>query len=452
VRLFELGVWNYMTAGRQAYLDKLKARYGPLAPPVCVPMIVGAPLGGDPRKLSRDEAVVLSGWRCAQGERTAREVEARLATDGQWLYVQLEETGLQRAPRSATDPAAGDHWRLSFAGERGGLRRDLLVGPKGRLRCQDVPADHDLPPVACDMQAVVHSDTSGRKRWTVSLALPLGRLLPGGPGAAGRLVANLARRAPGSSDEPAWVPVFGEADESSRLRDLVLETPEDIPTDLPGSAQLRELDQFELVGRWRLDEGQGAVVRDASPSHADGTVMNGAAWEKGQRRPFLRLEDRLSQYVDLGNDPAVNLTGPLTLEAWVRYQSSEVWYPAIMGKGYEASGAYSLHVRPGLTLWFEIDEPNGTRHYYNPTERSLTPGAWCHVVATYDGQFMRVFVNGREAGEGKPVTAAVRTTAEPLRIGWLGSYGYFNGGVRDVSLYRRALDPREVFARYLAGR
>ena len=56
--------------------------------------------------------------------------------------------------------------------------------------------------------------------------------------------------------------------------------------------------------------------------------------------------------------------------------------------------------------------------------RELTPGQWCHVAATYDGATMRVYLNGREAGAGKSVTTAIRTNTEPLRFGWLGSYGF----------------------------
>jgi hypothetical protein len=123
-----------------------------------------------------------------------------------------------------------------------------------------------------------------------------------------------------------------------------------------------------------------------------------------------------------------------------------------MGKGYELTGAYSLHLRPGLTPWFELDSEDGTRNFYNPTDLSLTPGAWTHVAATYDGTTMRDYLNGREAGPGKPVKTTIRQTKEPLRVGWLGSYGYLNACVRDVALYQRAMSPAEVFARYRAGR
>jgi hypothetical protein len=181
-------------------------------------------------------------------------------------------------------------------------------------------------------------------------------------------------------------------------------------------------------------------------------LVNAASWEKEAARSVVRLQDSRQQYVDFGNAQALSLTGPLTLAVWAKYEPTDVWYPALLGRGYELTGTYGMHIRPGGTVWFELDAPDGTRHIYNPTDRCLTPGQWSHVAATYDGAAMRVYLNGREAGAGKPVATAIRVNTEPLRFGWLGSYGHFNGSVRDARLYDRALSSAEVFAQYVAGR
>jgi hypothetical protein len=233
---------------------------------------------------------------------------------------------------------------------------------------------------------------------------------------------------------------------------LILDGPETIPADLPTAEELRRLDTQGLVARWRLDEGQGFTVKSSAPGELPGTLTNKPQWVRDAGRSVVRLEDSRRQCIDFGSPPAVNLTGPLTMLVWVKYESSEVWYPGLLGKGYEATGTYGLHLRPGLTPWFELDSPDGTRNIHNPTDLCLTPGQWNLVAATYDGDMMRVYVNGREAGTGKGVETTISTNEEPLRFGWLGSYGHFNGCVRDISLYDRALSAAEVFAQYKAGR
>ena len=441
VALFEQGIWNYMTSGREQYLKRLKDKYSGIGPAVRVPLATGAPLNGDATKLSRDEAAVLWGWRLRNGENTRRKIEGRLAQDGKYLYVQFEEQTDPRKLNSSADVVSGDHWRLLLAAGQKLPCREIAVNPQGKT----------VPP-AWASGVVITSDTSRPDRWTVSLALPLDSLLPGGVKPGATIYANCARCCPESGDEPVWTPTFGEFNDPTRLREITLGTADAIPTGLPTAAELKALDPQGLIGRWRLNEGKGNVVEDASGNKLRGKLIGEPAWEKDRARSVLRLADRRGQCVDLGNDPAVNLTGPFSLEAWVKYEPTDTWYPAILGKGYEQAGAYSLHVRPGLTLWFEIDAEDGTRHFYNPTDLTLVPGTWNHIAATYDGAVMRVYINGLESGPGLETKTSIRKTTEPLRLGWLGSYGYLNGCVRDVSLYSRPLSRGEVYARYMAGR
>jgi hypothetical protein len=279
------------------------------------------------------------------------------------------------------------------------------------------------------------------------VALPLAQI---GVASGGRVYVNVARRSARSDDQPMWSPSFGEFEAASALREFVLDAAGTLPAQL-SSSELRKLEGEGLVARWKFDEGRGPTVRSTVGGFS-GTLVGGPAWEKDGTRSVLRLDENRQQYVDFGSPKAFDLTGPLTLSAWVKSDPTETWYPALLGKGYEATGTYGLHIRPGGTVWFELDAPDGARHSYNPDDRQVTPGQWCHVAATYDGTTMRVYINGREAGSGKGVTTTIRTNAEPLRFGWLGSYGYFNGCVREASVYRRALSGAEVFAQYLAGK
>jgi hypothetical protein len=323
-------------------------------------------------------------------------------------------------------------WQVLFASQRDGQVHNLLVNAVGRPLLDGKPTNVAM--------------SAGRDLATV--ALPLAQM---GVKSGERFYLNLVRRSSSSDDQPMWSPSFGEFESPAALRELTLDAADTIPANLPTREEFQRLDAQGLVARWKLDERQGLAVYSTDVD-LTGKLVNGVSRERLGTRFVARLQDNRQQYVDFGSAKAFDLAGPLTLSVWVKYEPTETWYPALLGKGYEATGAYGLHIRPGGTVWFELDAPDGTRHIHNPTDRCLTPGQWCHVAATYDGATMRVYLNGREADAGKPVTTTIRTTTEPLRFGWLGSYGYSNGSVRDARVYNRALTRAEVFAQYMAGR
>ena len=436
VALFELGTWNYMTTGRRQYLEHAKARFGGQAAVLRIPFTSRRSSDGDPAKLDEAEALALTNWRSPLAEPTRRRVAARLLHDDEYLHVQLEEQRASDQPRSTDDVVGGDYWQILFGNTTNDRVHSLLINFAGTQLLDGSPSDF-----AADAE-------TGPSTCKLRIAIPLSHV---DAGSTGRLRLNMARRSASSDDQPMWSPSFGDFDEPSALRQLVLDPADAIPAELPTAEELQRLAPQGLVARWRLDEGQGPTIRSTAGA-INGSLINGASWEQEGSRSVVRLQDNKAQYVDFGSADALDLTGPLTLSVWVKYEPTQTWYPALLGKGYEKTGTYGMHIRPGGTVWFELDAPDGTRHILNPTDRCLTPGQWCQVVATYDGQTMRVYLNGREAGAGKQVTTTVRTNSEPLRFGWLGSYGYFNGCVRDAAVYARAMSHAEVFARYLTGR
>lgn len=432
VALFELGTWDYMISGRKMYMEHAQGRYGGQGAALRVPFASDGLLEGEAAKMDRTEALTLTGWRSRIAEPTRRKVLARVLQDGEYLYLQLEEKTDAAKLKAGAAVTDGDYWQVLVSAQRDAPAKTLLVSPTKLVG---------------DLQASMSPAPAEKGLWRTCVAVPLKQLA-----SDGSLYLNIARRAASGDDEPIWCPTFGQFESPSGLRQLVLDQAETIPTALPSAGDLRRTEGEGLIAHWPLNEGKGAVVTSTDPARRQGKLVNGATWVKEDGRAAVRLEDSRHQYLDFGTEDAVNLTGPLTMLMWVKYEPTETWYPALLGKGYETNGTYGLHLRQGNTPWFEIDAPDGKRQMHNPTDLSLSPGQWNHVAATYDGTTMRVYINGREAGSGRETVGAIRTNEEPLRFGWLGSYGYFNGCVREISVYNRALPGPEVFGRYLAGR
>ncbi|MGD8969378.1 MAG: LamG domain-containing protein, partial [Anaerolineae bacterium] len=72
------------------------------------------------------------------------------------------------------------------------------------------------------------------------------------------------------------------------------------------------------------------------------------------------------------------------------------------------------------------------------SEAPLIQNVWNHVMGTYDGQALRIYVNGYEQGS-EPVSGPASTNSYPLQIG-----GQFAGRLDEVTLYDHALSASEV--------
>jgi hypothetical protein len=84
-------------------------------------------------------------------------------------------------------------------------------------------------------------------------------------------------------------------------------------------------------------------------------------------------------------------------------------------------------------------------------DRALQPG-WRHLVAVRDGTRLKLYVDGQPAATSRPFDPAEYdlSNAAPLKIGF-GEHDYFNGQMRKVRIYRRALADSEVRTLYQRG-
>lgn len=193
-----------------------------------------------------------------------------------------------------------------------------------------------------------------------------------------------------------------------------------------------------------LDESDGSFVRDSSINTNNGNTVATPTWTSGRVGGGISLNGS-SQYVT-GAD--VDSSTNITLSAWVNPNSSQT--SSIISKHSSSSDNQGHLSLTSNTPSFTITTGG--------TQRTATAGSaissssWSHIVGTYDGNDVRLYVNGVQAGTSAG-TGAIATNALSWTIGRdaNASSNYFNGVIDEVKVLNRALSVNEVDAEYDAG-
>jgi len=147
------------------------------------------------------------------------------------------------------------------------------------------------------------------------------------------------------------------------------------------------------------------------------------------------------------------LTGTLPLAEVYRYEKPRHWSPIgrldftpdVTYRRAWCFGLFGGRVFAGVL-------PSGHVWSSETGKSVLVPrglaGGWQHVAAVRRGGRLELFVNGALAESSTPLEPGDfdLTTGKPLEIGW-GPQGTFCGRMRDLELYRGALEPAEIAAR-----
>jgi hypothetical protein len=204
-----------------------------------------------------------------------------------------------------------------------------------------------------------------------------------------------------------------------------------------------------LAGYWSLDEGSGGMAYDASGNANHGTTSGGPGWTTGKVGGALSF-DGVDDYVDAGNDANLDITGAITVEAWINSAIGETGadYPLIAGKRTGFLG-YGLHVQKYTTPQFWIGD--GSDWVGASAGAVVSPNQWYHLVGTYDGSnLIKIYVNGVLKNTGSQQSLASSGTKE-FRIGLESAIRQWNGLIDDVRIYNRALSAEEVRYHYNRG-
>ncbi|MBN1966622.1 MAG: hypothetical protein JW910_18365, partial [Anaerolineae bacterium] len=237
------------------------------------------------------------------------------------------------------------------------------------------------------------------------------------------------------------------------------------------AAEISPLYYRAPVLQMHLEEGRGATqFFDASGNHLNGScdALSDYCPQAGEA-----IQGRLGQAVEFDgrgdkitvSDAAALDLNLVTVGAWVKPTAVSGYYPQeIVGKyGYAGYGLvknninYRLYLQSNsLVPAFAVSNQGlcGAAPYSVASATSLIKDQWNHVLGTFDGQRLRIYVNGALQGTyNAPTTLTPCQNNEPLRIGGYQShYPYrmdtFAGRIDEVTLYSRALSENEARALY----
>src|SRR3954471_22704930 len=196
-----------------------------------------------------------------------------------------------------------------------------------------------------------------------------------------------------------------------------------------------------LVAAYGFDEGQGNVAGDASGIGNDGRV-EGPAWSRDGRHGGALSFDGTNDWVSVADGGSLDLTQGMTLEAWVRPSALGANWRTVLFKERPGNLSYGLYANretgvPDAQVYgggaHEADAAGG-----------LPSGQWAHLAATYDGNLLRLYVNGKQAAQ-VDVGAPIETSGGVLHIGGNAIWNeWFAGLIDDVRIYNRALDATQI--------
>ena len=203
------------------------------------------------------------------------------------------------------------------------------------------------------------------------------------------------------------------------------------------------LNTGSLVGWWKFDND----ILDWSGNQNDGICSAGCPTQTtGKVGGALYFDGNGS--IDAGNGARLNITGNITIEAWVKPAKLATQYIVKKAsKGFTNGSELSLAA--GGKAFFRVNERT-PKDPYRVDTRSKYPtnnSTWVYLVGLYNGTHLQIYLNGTlENSVIGPTNISSNT--DNLEIGGPDGSAFYQGAIDEVRIWNRALTPQEIEAFY----
>lgn len=173
-----------------------------------------------------------------------------------------------------------------------------------------------------------------------------------------------------------------------------------------------------------------------------------SCWVSGRFGGALSF-DGSDDYVQVPSNASLNITQG-TWQAWINFSAK----PSVAGRMNPVAKQeqYWIHGSTGtLTPWDQTDSIQvkvgvaGTRYRATTAADFIETGVWYHVVGTYDGETLKLYVDGELIDSNTDPSGPIDLSSVILAFGtWSAPIDYFQGKVDEVAIWDEALSADEI--------
>jgi hypothetical protein len=209
----------------------------------------------------------------------------------------------------------------------------------------------------------------------------------------------------------------------------------------------------EFVVVLTADEGTGDMAADISGNDNDAELI-GVGWGTGKFGGALSF-DGVDDFVKIPMSNSLLITDAITLVAWIKTGEIPADQQVLMGRWkWTGVNERSFFLGHGPYPW--VPEPRLLKMLLSPngadpptiaaSDGELPVDEWTHVAGVWDGNDMRVYVNGDLAGTPVAFAGPIHAGAAFLELGTQdeGGTSFILGFMDEVGVANHASSPAEI--------
>lgn len=192
-----------------------------------------------------------------------------------------------------------------------------------------------------------------------------------------------------------------------------------------------------LIGYWSFDENTGTSVYDGSTYNHNITVSASSVWSTGKSGSCISYTSLITASASTFALP----TSQISVSFWVNSTSLASGIQEFVRQA-SPSTHWTLFCS-SIAVSFNVYE--STIRNYDSKTINILDGNWHHLVGTYDGTNVRVWVDSSSGGDSdnNPTTGIVLNSSGQITIGTT-VVNYVDGKVDELRVYNRALSSTEI--------